>query len=71
MVGVSTELGGGQSNTTTLEDRFTGLTGASPGHSYTVKSPSSFSSSVEAPELGTLGSSLCLQKVTDRVRVRG
>ena len=38
------------------------LTGASPGHSYTVKSPSSFSSSVEAPESGTLGSSLCLQR---------
>lgn len=35
------------------------LTGASPGHSYTVKSPSSFSSSDEA-ESGTLGSSLCL-----------
>lgn len=43
-----------------------GLTGASPGHSYTVKSPSSFSSSVDAPESGTLGSSLCLQKVTGR-----
>lgn len=38
------------------------LTGANPGHSYTVKSPSSFSSSVVAPELGTLDSSLCLQR---------
>lgn len=28
-----------------------------------MKSPSSFSSSVDAPESGTLGSSLCLQKV--------
>lgn len=37
------------------------LTGANPGHSYTVKSPSSFSSSVDAPESGTFGSSLCLQ----------
>lgn len=36
------------------------LTGAKPGHSYTVKSPSSFSSSVDAPESGTLCSSLCL-----------
>lgn len=34
-------------------------TGASPGHSYTVKSPSSFSSSDDA-ESGSLGSSLCL-----------
>lgn len=38
------------------------LTGASPGHSYTVKSPSSFSSSVEAAESGTLGSTLCLRR---------
>jgi len=36
-------------------------TGASPGHSYTVKSPSSFSSSDEA-ESGSLGSSLCLEE---------
>lgn len=38
------------------------LTGANPGHSYTVKSPSSFSSSVDAPESGILGSSLLLQR---------
>lgn len=35
------------------------LTGARPGHSYTVKSPSSFSSSEEA-ESNALGGSLCL-----------
>lgn len=56
------------------------LTGANPGHSYTVKSPSSFSSSVDAPESGTFGSSLCLQRShtqrhktfsTDSMRQRG
>lgn len=45
-----------------------GLTGARPGHSYTVKSPSSFSSSVDAPESGTLGS--FLQEVTVRGQTR-
>lgn len=35
------------------------LTGARPGHSYTVKSPSSFSSSEEA-DSSSLGGSLCL-----------
>lgn len=35
-------------------------TGASPGHSYTVKSPSSFSSSDVAPDSDTLGSALSL-----------
>lgn len=35
-------------------------TGASPGHSYTVKSPSSFSSSDVAPDSETLGSDLFL-----------
>lgn len=35
------------------------LTGARPGHSYTVKSPSSFSSSEEAVS-SSLGGSLCL-----------
>lgn len=37
------------------------LTGASPGHSYTVKSPSSFSSSDDA-DSGARLSSLCLQQ---------
>lgn len=37
------------------------LTGANPGHSYTVKSPSSFSSSDVATESGTFGSSRCLK----------
>lgn len=60
MVGVSSELG---REAVRWTDSL-GLTGASPGHSYTVKSPSSFSSSVEAPESGTLGSSLCLKKIT-------
>ncbi len=36
------------------------LTGASPGHSYTVKSPSSFSSSEVAPDSGILESFRCL-----------
>lgn len=35
------------------------LTGARPGHSYTVKSPSSFSSSEEA-DSSSFGGSLCL-----------
>lgn len=38
------------------------LTGASPGHSYTVKSPSSVSSSEVAPESGILHSFLCLKE---------
>ncbi len=38
-------------------------TGASPGHSYTVKSPTSFSSSDVAPDSETLGSALCLFKI--------
>ena len=41
------------------------LTGARPGHSYTVKSPSSFSSSEEA-ESNSLGGSLCLGGGQDR-----
>lgn len=54
------------------------LTGARPGHSYTVKSPSSFSSSEEA-ESSSLGGSLCLSEGQERrvlphapgARVRG
>lgn len=38
------------------------LTGARPGHSYTVKSPSSFSSSEEA-DSSSFGGSLCLMRV--------
>lgn len=51
------------------------LTGASPGHSYTVKSPSSVSSSDTTPGSGTLGSTLCLfintNKKNNKVRMSG
>lgn len=52
---------GGELRTQTHAD-ICHLTGASPGHSYTVKSPSSVSSSEVAPESGILHSFLCLKE---------